>query len=217
MNPLALPLFPLQTVLFPGGLLPLQIFEVRYLDLMKRCWATGEPFGVVALRSGHEVRRAPKPGEPDAPAESLCEVGTLARLEVCEQVRPGLLRVVARGGERFALQSAQVLSHGLWQGVTTLCPVDQRVTVPDEHSDLRDELMRVMQAMSTDDDPCPPASHSCWQDCGWVANRWAERLPLPVIERQRLMTLDNPVWRLEMVGEWLARLRAQLDGQPPQA
>jgi Lon protease-like protein len=55
----ALPLFPLGTVLFPGGWLPLQIFEVRYLDLMKRCERSGEPFGVVSLQSGQEVRRAP--------------------------------------------------------------------------------------------------------------------------------------------------------------
>lgn len=89
MDLTALPLFPLHTVLFPGGLLPLQIFEVRYLDLMKRCEKTGEPFGVVSLQSGHEVRRAPRPGEAEgagSSAETLAHIGTLAMLDRLERL-----------------------------------------------------------------------------------------------------------------------------------
>ncbi|MDB5893017.1 MAG: peptidase, partial [Rhodoferax sp.] len=81
----ALPLFPLGTVLFPDGLLPLRIFEVRYLDMVKRCFKSGTPFGVVALQRGGEVRQA------GAGPEAFHPVGTLARITQVETPQPGLL------------------------------------------------------------------------------------------------------------------------------
>jgi Lon protease-like protein len=207
MNPAALPLFPLHTVLFPGGLLPLQIFEVRYLDLMKRCEQSGEPFGVVCLQSGSEVRRAPRPGETEPPAQSFADVGTLASLEVVEHPQPGLMLVLARGGQRFKLAHAQALSHGLWVGEIDLLPDDAMVNLPPEFASMGPRLKQVMQATTNDEaSPVPPPSDACWRDAGWVANRWAERLPLPAPERQRLMSLDNPLWRLELAAEWLEKV-----------
>jgi uncharacterized protein len=205
-----LPLFPLGTVLFPQGWLPLQIFEVRYLDLIKRCQARGEPFGVVCLRSGHEVRRAPAPGHTEAPGETLCDIGTLAHLTHVETLQPGLLYVQAHGGLRFRLEHAHVLTHGLWVGRAETLPPDDEARAPAELMVLSRRLQVVMQAMHDPTLPEPPAPDDpCWLDAGWLANRWAERLPIGPEERQRLMTLDNPQWRLELAAEWLDRLGQQ--------
>lgn len=208
MDLTALPLFPLHTVLFPGGLLPLQIFEVRYLDLMKRCEQSGEPFGVVCLQSGHEVRRAPRPGEGSS-AETLAHVGTLATLERIEHPQPGLMLVQARGTQRFTLDSARVLPHGLWTGAIQLLPDDAPAAVPAELASLSQRLQDALTAMANQEGapplPAPPGDPH-WQDAGWLSNRWAECLPLPAGERQRLMSLDNPLWRLELIAEWLDRL-----------
>src|SRR5205085_6207288 len=91
----SLPLFPLSTVLFPGGVLPLRIFEVRYLDMISRCQRAGAPFGVVTLTQGHEVRQA------GSGPEAFAHVGTLATIGEFEQPRPGLMVIRAQGGQRF--------------------------------------------------------------------------------------------------------------------
>src|SRR5215469_5284667 len=96
----SLPLFPLGTVLFPGGLLPLRIFEVRYLDMIGRCHKSGAPFGVVGLTRGSEVRRA------GAETEAFAEVGTLARIREFDVPQAGLMQIECIGGERFRLQSS---------------------------------------------------------------------------------------------------------------
>ncbi len=202
-----LPLFPLNTVLFPGGWLPLQIFEVRYLDLMKRCERSGEPFGVVSLQSGHEVRRAPDArGAPTA--ETFAPVGTLAQLVQVSQPQPGLLIVVAQGTQRFALGPTRQLPHGLWVGDVRMLDDDAPAAVPPELQSLAERLRLVLPAIVDEEGlpALPEADAACWHDAGWVANRWAERLPLGALERQRLMSLDNPVWRLELVAEWLEQL-----------
>src|SRR6478672_11699426 len=91
----SLPLFPLGTVLFPGGVLPLRIFEVRYLDMIGRCHRAGAPFGVVSLTQGQEVR------QPGSGPESFATVGTLATITSLEQPRPGLMTIRATGAQRF--------------------------------------------------------------------------------------------------------------------
>jgi Lon protease-like protein len=205
-----LPLFPLNTVLFPQGWLPLQIFEVRYLDLIKRCQARGEPFGVVCLRAGHEVRRAPAPGSTEAPTETLCEIGTMAHITEVVPSRAGLLHVQVHGGLRFSLEHAHVLPHGLWVGRAETLPPDEPVKAPPDLQVLSRRLQVVMQAMRDSGMPEPPAPDDpCWLEAGWLANRWAERLPIEPEQRQRLMTLDNPLWRLELAAEWLEQLSTQ--------
>jgi len=214
----ALPLFPLNTVLFPGGWLPLQIFEVRYLDLMKRCERSGEPFGVVCLESGNEMRRAPDAGGAPS-AESFAPVGTLAQLVSVSHPQPGLMFVVAQGLQRFALTKARQLPHGLWVGDARLLADDVPAAVPVDLADLAhlgERLREVLPAIVEEEGlpEVPAADAGCWEDAGWVANRWAERLPLSAPERQRLMSLDNPVWRLELVAEWLERLAREQGAGP---
>ena len=103
----SLPLFPLGTVLFPGGVLPLRVFEVRYLDMIAKCHKAGAPFGVVSLTQGHEVRR---PGV----REAFASVGTLATIVELEAPAPGLMTIRCVGKQRFRITASDQLKHGLW-------------------------------------------------------------------------------------------------------
>jgi Lon protease-like protein len=200
--PSPLPLFPLSTVLFPGGLLPLRIFEVRYLDLIGQCEREGTPFGVVALHQGSEVRL------PGVPAEEFLQVGTLAHVRAIERPRPGLIHIVCEGGGRFRIQAARQLPHGLWTADVQALPDDAAVAVP---PDLRpvatalEQLLDSWRARAIPEEQWPLRAPWHWDDCGWLANRWCELLPLPPTVKQQLMELDNPLVRLELVGDLLAR------------
>lgn len=197
----SLPLFPLGSVLFPGGLLPLRIFEVRYLDMVRKCHAAGAPFGVVALTQGHEVRQ---PGV----SEAFHGVGTLATIDSLTSPQPGLLMIRCRGTTRFQIERQEQLRHGLWVADVSQLTDDPAVPVPDDLRPAAEALQRLVQTLQerdlqADDLPLQPP----WQfdDCGWVANRWCELLPLPNEAKQRLMALDNPLVRLELVGDALER------------
>ncbi len=200
--PSPLPLFPLSTVLFPGGLLPLRIFEVRYLDLIKQCRRDGRPFGVVALQQGSEVRRA------EGPAEQFLAVGTLAHVRQFEAPQPGLMNIVCEGGERFRIRAARQLPHGLWTAEVDAVPDDAPVAVPE---DLRtaaqglEGLLDSWRARGIPEDQWPLRPPWRWDDCGWLANRWCELLPLPLHVKQQLMELDSPLLRLELVVDLLSR------------
>ena len=197
----SLPLFPLSAVLFPDGLLSLRIFEVRYLDMIGKCRKAGAPFGVVCLTEGTEVRR---PGVQEA----FAQVGTLATIEDFEQPQPGLMMVRAVGAQRFRIRSSDQLKHGLWGADVESVPADMAVTVPEDLQPASDALQRLIQSLQLKPDAAAPMPlQPPWKldDCGWVANRWCELLPLPVALKQRLMELDNPLVRLELVSDVLTR------------
>jgi Lon protease-like protein len=170
MNASPIPLFPLSTVLFPDGYLPLQIFEVRYLDMVKRAIAAGTGFGIVTLTDGAEVRT------PDA-TEAVAPIGTLVQIRAHAAPMPGLMQIQCIGTSRFRIDSSERLKHGLWMGQVTLLSPDQSVAIPDELEDTADAL--------------------------WVANRWAELLPFPAEQKLRLLELDNPLVRLELIQDLL--------------
>lgn len=199
------PLFPLRSVLFPGGYLSLRIFEPRYLDMVQRCHSRGEAFGVVALTEGEEVRQ--RDGEGFRP-EAFRQVGTLARIGHFEQAQAGLIHVRARGRQRFRLLASRRLSHGLWVGQLEPLPDDAAVGVPDDlrtaARQLKDLLDAWTERLAADDLPIQPPYQ--WDDAGWLANRWAELLPMPPDERQRLMAMDSPLLRLELIVDRLDAL-----------
>lgn len=201
-----IPLFPLGTVLFPGGFLPLQIFEVRYLDMVQRCHAEGTPFGVVCLTQGQEVQRR-EAGE-SFEREQFHPVGTLAQIEHLEKAQPGLLRIHCRGTQRFAVNASSKLPHGLWMGDSHPLPDDPEVAVPPDLEPLAtllQDLARQIQEQHPD-----AFRHALegphWAQAGWVANRWCELLPEPLHIKQQLMVLDNPLLRLELAGDLVDKL-----------
>jgi hypothetical protein len=197
----SLPLFPLGAVLFPGGILPLRIFEVRYLDMISRCHKAGAPFGVVLLTQGTEVRR---PGA----TEGFSHVGTLATISELETPRPGLMMVRALGGQRFRITASDQLRHGLWIANVERLADDMAVPIPHDLKNTAQALGKLIQSLQLKTGaPGQLPLQGPWRldDCGWVANRWCELLPLPIQLKQRLMELDNPLVRLELVSDVLAR------------
>ena len=213
----SLPLFPLGSVLFPGGLLPLRIFEVRYLDMIGKCHKNGAPFGVVSLIEGSEVRK-PATASKDASAgppsgdgfavEVFNAVGTLALIKEFSAPHPGLMMVRCTGQQRFTITRREKLKHGLWVADVECVPDDQVIAIPDDLKSVASALAGVikalqLRAMPADEMPFLPPYEL--EDCAWVGNRWCELLPMPPDAKQRLMALDNPLVRLELVSDMLAR------------
>jgi len=201
-----LPLFPLGSVLFPGALLPLRVFEVRYLDMVGKAYKAGTPFGVVCLTQGSEVRVA------GAQAEQFAAVGTLARIDSLASPQPGLQQVDCVGTQRFRVRSSQRLVNGLWTASVELLADDVVLPVPDDLQHVAQALRRVVETLQerqraeqATDMRLPLREPWHFDDCGWVANRWCELLPVPAPLKQRLMALDSPLMRLELVSDLLAR------------
>ena len=205
----SLPLFPLGTVLFPGGFLPLQIFEVRYLDMIAKAYKAGAPFGVVLLSQGTEVRKpdtAPTPNAGTFAAEVFHQVGTLASITHFENPQAGLILIQCVGTQRFEVTRSERLRHGLWIADVKCRDADYTVDIP---ADLQGAANALQQLIENIKQRNPQASALPVQepyrfnDSGWVANRWCELLPIPPDLRQKLMSLDNPLVRLELVSDIL--------------
>ena len=195
MSEAPLPLFPLQTVLFPGALLGLKVFEARYLDLIAACMRTQQPFGVICLRQGTESGRGP--------AVQLENVGVLAHIDEVDAEQPGILRVRCVGGARFRLQGApSQRDNGLWvASVEPIAADPLRLPGPAvlQTVSALAEAIRKLQAQ----DQLPFAPPYKLDDSGWVANRWCELLPVSLAAKQKLMELDDPVIRLSLVDGFL--------------
>jgi len=198
MNPLPaeLALFPLQSVLFPGGLLGLKIFEARYLDLISTCLRERRPFGVVALRKGSEGRA--KPGE----AVEFEAVGTLAELIEVDSAQPGILQVRCRGAQRFTQTDAWQQPDGLW--------IAKAVSLPDDDDAAPTEpLVETVRGLAAaiaklkQQGAEPFLQPFRFDSAGWVANRWCEILPITLAAKQKLMELPDALVRLQLVDEFL--------------
>ena len=212
--PLAeLPLFPLGTVLFPGALLPLQLFELRYLQMIGECERTSTGFGVVTLAQGREVHR------PGAAAEQFETMGTRVQIERIERPQAGLVMVWCRGVERFNIQSSQQRSDGLWTGQVQALPPEPDVQVPEDLQHLSAQMHDVLTELSAEPSKVPHWAEA-WrlQDCSWLSNRWGELLPLPLQMKYRLFALQEPLVRLELVGDMVAPAKTtdpNPDQKPP--
>lgn len=199
MSSTTIPLFPLGTVLFPDGYLPLQIFEVRYLDMIRKAIADGSGFGVVSLTAGAEVRAPER-------LEALATVGTLAEIRKSAAPMPGLMQIQCTGTTRFRIESSEQLPHGLWMADVTPLPGDQEVEIPSELEDTAMALGNLIKTLQDEEvavHEMPVQAPFRLDDCGWVANRWAELLPLSGEQKVRLLALDNPLLRLELVQDAL--------------
>jgi len=191
-----LPLFPLQTVLFPGGLLPLKVFEARYLDLMGHCMRSGEPFGVVCMSRGTEVGA-------NAEGVRIESVGVLAHIEDVDAEQAGILHVRCVGGSRFRLlQAPAQRPNGLWEAPAELIDPDA-ARLPEVSLQPAVEALQQALAQLLAQDIKPFAEPLQWRDAGWVANRWCELLPITLAAKQRLMELEDPAIRLQLVDEFL--------------
>ncbi len=192
-----LPLFPLQTVLFPGGLLSLKVFEARYLDLMATCLREQQAFGVVALRmpaatNGHKT-------DPSADFEST---GVVAELIDVESTRAGILQVRCRGLQRISLAARRQQEDGLWLAGATSLPDDAAVAPAVAVLDTVKGLANAIATLKGQGAQ-PFLQPYRFDSAGWVANRWCEILPISITAKQRLMELGDPTVRLQLVDEYL--------------
>jgi Lon protease-like protein len=185
--------------LLPQGLLNLQIFEVRYLTMIRNSHKMGTPFGVVMLAQGQEVRQA-------ATTERLMSHGCLAHVSVLDAIQPNLLRVQCVGGQRFRLEEHEQAVNGLWHANVSLLPDDMATGVP-AHLQFAADRLRALSdqwsARGVDPDQWPWRGAATFGDCAWVAHRWLELLPLSPAQKHSAMLEADPVQRLQQVASWL--------------
>jgi len=191
-----LPIFPLGTVLFPGGALPLRVFEPRYMDMVRDCLKHGTPFGVCLIVKGREVGEA---------AEHE-EVGCLATITDWDMQQLGLLHVRARGGERFRIAARRVQPDGLIRAQAEPVAPDAPEAVPERFATCAHLVRRIVEDLIEKE----PAALSrmvgepySYESASWVSNRLCEFLPISVRARQKLMELTDPLARLQIVHRYL--------------
>jgi Lon protease-like protein len=186
-----LPLFPLGTVLFPGGPLGLRIFEPRYIDMVGRCMREGSPFGVVLIREGAEV------GE----VVEIAGTGTSARIVDFSTLPDGLLGLSCIGERSFRVLSRWTLRDGLHMGELEYLPGEAAQPVPEEHRVLEEALRSVLADLGGLYAGITPR----YEDASWLSFRLAEIVPLAPLERLALLELTDPVERLARISAVLHR------------
>lgn len=185
-------LFPLRTVLYPGGPLPLRIFEPRYLDMVSDCLRNDVPFGVLLIRSGSETGSA-----------TTFDIGTLASITDWYQGSDGLLGITALGAERFRLLSAERHDDGLNVGEVETLAEPKDVPLPSEFH----AMVHILTSVLDDLGRLYESLERRYDDAGWVAYRFAEILPITPEEKQLCLETDDPVERLQMVRKALHDVR----------
>ena len=188
-----LPLFPLKTVLFPGGVLPLKIFEQRYIGMAKACLQNEMPFGVCVITRGEEVAV-----DPAAPPD-LAGVGTEATIAKWDMPELGILYVSARGGERFLIRSHRVKPDGLLVADATRIPAEPKVPLGPEFAPLAKFLELVAARVGPHQFP---ETHA-YDDASWVGYRLAEVLPLPLTIKQGMLEINDSGMRLALLSKFL--------------
>jgi Lon protease-like protein len=194
------PLFPLHTVLFPGGLLPLRVFEARYLDMVRDCLRQTTPFGVCLIESGQEVASETAP----ANATVMADVGCLATILDCDMEQLGLLLLRTRGEQRFQIVSKRIEGSGLICANITLIDNDLPDCNPELLSECTVALRRIVATLRSKSDIEPPFLEPYqWEDAVWISNRLCEILPIPLKAKQKLMALEDAGMRIEIVHRFM--------------
>ncbi len=194
MSAFEVPLFPLGTVLFPGGPLPLRIFETRYTDMIGKCMREGSVFGVVGIRAGREV----------GPSE-IHEVGTTARITDFYQGSDGLLGITAIGETRFRILEERIEPDGLRIGLVESLPVAETEPLPERFSELASILDSVLDDLGKLYADLPRQL----DDATWVGYRFCEILPVGVARKQHCLEEATPIERLEFIEAVLSQARQQ--------
>jgi Lon protease-like protein len=185
MDELDIPLFPLNTIVFPGGLLKLKIFEQRYLDMTKRCIADQSGFGVIATQD-------------DGVAYG---VGTLVTVTEWDMPHTGIFALKTMGATRFVVREKWVEKDGLNRGRVTQIPDEDDVTLPAEFTHLAGLVEGIVARYGEDTFPQPLRLDSA----SWVSARLAEVMPLNLRIKQQLLEINDPVLRLKALSQFLSK------------
>ena len=187
-NAMQTPLFPLNTVLFPGGPLPLRVFEPRYLDMISRCMKSDSPFGVVLIREGGELGQA-----------TTYSTGTLAKVIDWYQGSDGILGITAIGTERFRLLTTERQDDGLNVGDIELLPDVPKANIPDQYR----SLPQILESVMNDLGRLYENLERRFGDATWVAYRFAEILPIDLEQKQEFLESDDVSTFLKRIDEVL--------------
>jgi Lon protease-like protein len=188
------PIFPLNTVLFPDGPLPLRIFEPRYLAMISGCLKEESNFGVVQILSGSETGRA-----------SMAPVGTLARITDWYQGSDGILGLTAVGVSRFRLDRVDRQADGLYLGQVEMLAPESRQAVPEDYR----SMVTLLEAVIDDLGKLYEDIDKDYDDATWVGCRFAEILPISNDQKQHCLELNDPVERLAFVRPLLRSFRVE--------
>lgn len=186
-----IPLLPLHTVLFPGGRLPLKVFEQRYLDMAAACMKDNTPFGICLIAEGKEVGATATPHP----------VGTLAEIVQWDMPELGILLLTVAGSRRFKVLESRTEADGLLQARVQLLPEPALQPVPDAHQNLVILLEQIVADLGPERLPEPHA----FDDLAWVGYRLTEVMPVKPLAKQKLLELDDPLSRLEILHQYLAQ------------
>lgn len=184
-----LPLFPLNTVLFPGGPLRLRIFEPRYLDMVSRCMRESSSFGVALITEGREAGGTAR----------TTDVGTTARIVDFERLDDGLLGITAHGEKKFRILEVKTQSDGLNVADVNFLPDEPAMEIPEDLAILAELLKQAFAQVGAAYGTQTPH----FESAGWVGMRLAEILPLPMPEKQQCLEMDDAVARLRLLRERL--------------
>ena len=191
----SLPLFPLRTVLFPGGVLPLKIFEQRYIDMAKACLSDDLPFGICLITRGEEVATA------DTAPPEFATIGTVARITTWEMPQLGILHVATTGGARFRVRKYSINASGLVVAEVASLAAETATPLPDKHAPLAKLLELIAARIGPQN--FPPTT--CYDDASWVGYRLAELLPLPLSIKQSMLEINDAAVRLDVLAQFLAK------------
>ena len=189
MSSVHVPIFALNTVLFPGGLLPLRVFEARYMDMARDCLRHERPFGVCMIREGSEVG-APATPEP---------VGCLARITDCDMQQLGLLHLNTLGGQRFRILARRTGAQGLVSADIELIPPEEAIPLPERFI----AFARLLERVVAEQDPPIFAEPHEFGNAAWVGYRLTEILPVPLAAKQKLLELTDSLARLDILQRFL--------------
>jgi hypothetical protein len=189
-----IPLFLLNVVLHSGGRMELRVFEPRYMDMVKECLRTNTPFGICLIAQGSEV------ATPESDAAEPHPVGTLATIADWDMPQLGILNIVTHGGERFRILEHHTMPDGLVRATVELLPDPPVKPIPGDYARLVPMLRALLDALED-----PPPQPYRFYDAAWVADRWAELLPLPMEQRQEILELDDGVARLDAIYRFLEK------------
>jgi len=190
MSTITIPLFPLHAVLFPGGTLPLRIFEPRYLDMISSCMKQDKGFGVCLIREGSEIGKA----------ADTYEIGTLSNVSYFNQQADGLLGITAQGQQRFKIISQEIQANQLTLANVELLENEKPCALPEAFSRAAKTLRTQLEQLGY------PfiKMETKYDDASWVSSRLAELLPIRLEQKQYFLQLDDPLQRLERLSALLA-------------
>ena len=179
------PLFPLNTVMFPGGVLPLRIFEPRYLDMVSDCLRNDTPIGVVLIREGQEVGRA----------ADTHDMGTLSIISYWNRRQDGLLGITLRGTQRFRILSHEIMPNQLVIAEVEALPTPQPIQVHNKYQTMSNLLRKIIAQL----EPPYTTMPAHYDDLEWVSARLCEFLPMPLDYKQQLLECDDIISRIEQL------------------